>query len=105
MPVTPTSRYYGATVFDATDTEGTPHPTIAMRLVPPPDIASSAYQHVVSGMETLEYIAWRYLHTSAGWWRIADANPLIFPLDWRPGMSLALPPVSERGRIERTRRF
>lgn len=104
MPVSSNSRYFGLPVFDAPDSEGESHPSIAMRGAPagqPPVV----YQHTVSALETLEYLAWRCYHSSEAWWRIADANPPIFPLDWRPGSVVALPVTTERGRAERTRRF
>lgn len=105
MPVSSNSRYANATIFDAVDTEGTKHPTIAMRRTPSTGAVPIFYQHVMVGMDTVESLAANLYHSSEVWWRIADANPLMFPLDWRPGMAIGLPPVSQRGRIERTRRF
>lgn len=105
MPVSSNSRYANAPIFDAVDTEGNKHPTIAMRRGSASESVPVVYQHVMVGMESMESIAANLYHSSEAWWRIADANPLMFPLDWRPGMAVGLPPVSERGRIERTRRF
>jgi hypothetical protein len=104
MPVSSDSRYFGLTVFDALDSEGKSHPSIAMRLEPT-EQSSVIYQHTVAALETLEYLAWRCYHSSEDWWRIADANPPIFPLDWRPGSVVNLPVSTEPGSLDRTRRF
>jgi hypothetical protein len=104
MPVSSNSRYFGLPVFEAPDSLGQPHPSIAMRPEPtgqPPVV----YQHTVAALETLEYLAGSTYHSSEAWWRIADANPLVFPLDWRPGSIVTLPVRTDRGRVDRTRRF
>jgi hypothetical protein len=104
MPVSSNSRYFGLAVFDAPDSRGESHPSIALRLAPPSG-PTVVYQHTVATLETLEYLAWRCFHSSEAWWRIADANPPVFPLDWRPGNVVVLPVTNDRGRVERTRRF
>jgi phage tail protein X len=60
---------------------------------------------MLTGVESLEYLAWRFYGRSTAWWHIADANPLIFPLDYRPGMSVTLPQSTGVGRVLRTRTF
>jgi hypothetical protein len=105
MPVSANSRYYGLRIYEATDAEGEVHATVAMRLAPTAPTPPTVYQRVLVGLETLEYAAWDYYRASDAWWRIADANPLVFPLDWRPGMRLNLPAATNKGRVERTRRF
>jgi hypothetical protein len=104
MPVSSSSRYANVPVFEAPTAAGDVHPTVAMR----PGSAAGAtvvYQHTVAAFETLEYLAWRAFHSSDAWWRIADANRLVFPLDWKPGDVVSLPVRRERGRVERTRKF
>ena len=105
MPVASGSRYFNLPVFEAPDDTGESRPTVAMRLAPgaaPPIV----YQHTVAALDTLEYLAWRTFHSSEGWWRIADVNRLVFPLDWRPGDVVALPvTTARRGRVNRTRKF
>jgi len=103
MPVSSNSRYFGLAVFDAPDAEGQSHPTIAMR--PAPTAPAVLYQHIVTALETLEYLASSLYHSSEAWWRIADANALVFPLDWRPGDVVALPVTASQGQVVRTRRF
>jgi nucleoid-associated protein YgaU len=105
MPVSLTSRYAGIAVYDAQDASGATHPTVPIR---PSTIVmpnTTSYQHTVVGVETVEYLAWRYYGSSAAWWRIAEANPLIFPLDITTGIPLAIPAPGDVGRIERTRSF
>lgn len=107
MPVTSGSRYAGLPVYNAPGPDGVSRPTVAMRLAPadPSTPAPVVYQHTVTTLETLEYLAWRVYNASDAWWRIADANPPVFPLDWRPGDFVALPVTTNKGRIDRTRRF
>jgi hypothetical protein len=60
---------------------------------------------MLTGVESLEYLAWRFYGRSTAWWQIADANALVFPLDYRAGTSVALPQPSGVGRVLRTRSF
>ncbi len=119
MPVSITSRYTNAPIYDATDAQGESHPTVAIRpstppapgttlaIRPstPPAPGTTLYQHILIGAETMEYLAWRYYGSSSSWWRIAEANPLVFPLDPPAGAAIAIPSAGDVGRIERTRRF
>ena len=105
MPVSQNSRYYGLPIYDAADAKGKVHATIAMRLAPQTPTPATVYQHILVGLETLEISASGYFHTSDSWWRIADANLPLFPLDWRPGMSLNLPGMTNSGQVVRSRRF
>lgn len=104
MAVSPDSRYYALTIFDAPDARGEPHATIATR--PNPTAApTTTYQRTVSAVDTLETLAWSCYHSSQAWWRIADANPRVFPLDWRPADLIVIPVAPASGLVQRTRRF
>ncbi len=105
MPVTITSRYYLSPVYDATDANGVSHATIAIRPPTPPAPGTTLYSHLVSGVETIEYLAWRYYGDSTLWWRIAEANDLIFATDIKPGMTLNIPAVNDLGTVVRNRSF
>lgn len=105
MPVSITSRYYLSPVYDATDAEGATHATIAIRPPTPPDATVTMYSHLVSGVETIEYLAWRYYGDSSQWWQIAEANGLIFSTDIKPGMTLSIPSSSNLGTVVRNRSF
>jgi hypothetical protein len=105
MPTIITSRYHGSSVYDATDAKQVSHATVAIRPPTPPAPGTTMYSHLVSGVETLEYLAWRYYGSSQLWWRIAEANGLQFPLDLTPGMSISIPAVSDLGTVVRNRSF
>jgi len=103
VPVDVTSRYrLQPTVEFVVD--GRPTAAIAIRPQPQPTTGDS-YKHRVTGVEDIEYLAWRYLNHSTAWWAIADANPLAFPLDLRPGDTVQIPQLGEVGRVARTRPF
>ena len=104
MPVSITSRYRGEPVQLAADASGTTQATVAIRRHQARDSAAD-HQHVVTGAEDMEYLAWRFYGASETWWRIADANPVAFPLDLRPGARLAVPVDDDAGRSDRARRF
>lgn len=105
MPVSLTSRYTGVPVQDVTNAQGEVHPTIMVRPFTPPGPDTTLYRHTLVGLETIEYLAWRFYGSSSDWWRIAEANPLVFPLDLSSGMVVAIPSPTDVGRIERTRSF
>lgn len=105
MPVAITSRYYQTPVYDALDANGVSHPTIAIRLPTPPAPGTTQYQHLVSGLETIEYLAWRYYGNSQLWWRIAEANDLQFAPSLAPGMTLNIPGTRDLGTVVRNRVF
>jgi len=105
MPVIITSRYYQSLVYDATDAQQVSHPTIALRPPTPPSPGTLLYSHLITGIETIEYLAWRYYGDSKLWWRIAEANGLRFPLELTPGTSLNIPAVNDIGTVVRNRRF
>ena len=101
MPVPINSRYATLPTYDAPSADGTAHPTIGLR--PPPPGTGGPFEHRVVGGETIESIAHRYLGSSDAWWRLADLNPHVFPMDLVPGQMVAIPTGSEVGRVTRTR--
>ena len=105
MPVSITSRYYLTPVYNAPDAEGVSHATIAIRPPRPPASTTTLYTHLVSGVETIEYLAWRYYGDATLWWKIAEANGLIFATDIKPGMTLSIPAISDIGTVVRNRSF
>jgi hypothetical protein len=87
--------------LDARKPPDIPDPT-----TPPPLATRPNYHHRVTGAEDIEYLAWRFFNASDLWWRIADANPVRFPLDLRPGDAIEIPSNDDFGRIvSRERRF
>ena len=74
------------------------------RPLPPPP-SGTPYLHTVIAGETIESLAQRFLGASELWWRIADANPAMFPADVPPGSVLAIPTGPAPGLVVRTRSF
>jgi nucleoid-associated protein YgaU len=105
MPVAITSRYYNSAVYLADDPKGAAHPTLAIRPPTPPAPNVTIYNHQVTGVETIEYLAWRYYGDSSLWWRIAEANGLQYPMDFAPGAMIAIPGPNDLGTIVRNRSF
>jgi len=88
MAATIYSRYFG---LGTVSIDG--RVSAAMRPVPPAADYPDAILHVVIGGETLDMLAFRYYGREDLWWRIADANPGRFPMDWAPGDKLIIPPL------------
>jgi hypothetical protein len=105
MPVSTRSRQARAAVLQAPDAAGRPQTLLPIRRHQPPSPALPRYVHLLTGTETLEYLAWRSQGASEVWWRLADGNPLRFPLDWRPGERVDVVSLGSPGQIQRDRRF
>ncbi|MBB6253153.1 hypothetical protein [Nitrospirillum iridis] len=105
MPVAITSRYYKSAVYPVADAAGIAHPTVSIRPPTSPMPGTTIYRHLVSGLETIEYLAWRYYSDSAQWWRIAEANDLRYPLDLAPGSLINIPGANDLGTVVRNRSF
>lgn len=104
MPVDVTSRYWALGSYPALRDGERTTALPARPLTPAPDDADGDfYNHRVTGVETMEYLSWRYFGSSTAWWQVADANGLVFPLDHRPGTTLRMPPAAGIGRVMRTR--
>jgi nucleoid-associated protein YgaU len=88
MAVTIYSRYYG---LDTVAIDG--QPSLAERPIPPIVDYPDSLLHVVKRGETLDQLAFTYYGREDLWWRIADANPARFPLDWAPGDTVVIPPL------------
>lgn len=103
MPVDITSRYWALRSYEAPGDDG---PTTALPIRPNATLKQEdLVEHRFSGVETIEYLAWRFYGRSAVWWRVADANPLIYPLDYRPGATVHIAPAGSINRVLRTRTF
>lgn len=104
MAIPLNSRYCGSATYDAPAADGSRHPTVPARPLPPGPDGSSFLYTVVAG-DTLDELAFRFLGSSQAWWQIADANPTMFPLDLVPGTQLALPTGRSAGLVVRSRSF
>lgn len=105
MPLNLRSRYSGLPVYEAQAPDKTSRATVAMRLTPGAGQEAERYEHLLSGDESVESLAWRYYGSSITWWRILDANALVFPTDMRTGSPVSIPSAAEAGRVVRTRSF
>ncbi len=100
----PASRYRGQSAYLAPGPDGAARAVLPAR--PLPALPSGTpYLYMVIAGETVEMLAHRFLGSSELWWQIADANPLVFPTDVRPGTILAIPTGRSPGLLERRRAF
>ena len=105
MAVAINSRYRTLGVIEAPGADGVLRPTVPIRRFDPSSAPAATYQHLVSGAEDIEYLAWRFIGNGEEWWRIADENPLAFPLDLRPGARVYLPTGPRPATASRGRTF
>lgn len=96
MPVSTYSRYHG---LETVSVRG--QVSLAQRLLRPDEPPAGSVRHTIVGNETLDQLAFTYYGREDLWWRIADANPGKFPLDWQPGDTLLVPPLSVATRTPR----
>lgn len=96
MPVTLYSRYYGRENVEIGD-------VLSLSQQPAVEVQefTDSLKHTVVGTETLDQLAKRYYGREDLWWRIADANAGRFPLDWKPGDVLEIPPIRVATRMPR----
>lgn len=96
MAVTIYSRYYNSKVIEVNGKL-----SLEQREIPPQDIYPDSIEHMIIGNETLDQLAKKYYGREDLWWRIADANPAVFPLDWKAGDTLIIPPIRVATRTPR----
>jgi nucleoid-associated protein YgaU len=104
MPVTPDSRFAGLPILEVTAPDGTTRNVIALRIGQLPTPQSTTPFRVRQGDE-LDLLAKRFLGDERLWWRILDANPLVYPLDIAPGDVIGLPDAGPATTIVRARTF
>lgn len=104
MPVTPDSRFASLPVLEVRAPDGTTRRVIALRLTAPP-FTDDGTRHRVTQGEQIDLLARRFYGDERLWWRILDANPLVYPLDIAPGDELVMPAPGPATRITRARSF
>ncbi len=104
MPVKPDSRFASQPVLRVLAPDGSIRQVIALPIGPLSEIASIA-DHLITQGETIDLLAQRFYGDEGLWWRLLDANPVVYPLDIQPGDVLALPDPGPATRITRARRF
>lgn len=88
MPLNVHSRYWKLATVEA---QG--ELSLERRAIEPADESRSIIHEIV-GQETPDQLAKMYYNREDLWWRIADANPGRFPLDWKAGDRLVIPAPS-----------
>jgi nucleoid-associated protein YgaU len=96
MAVSIFSRYYR---LDTVEVEG--RASLAQRPQPAVVDYPDKLIHTIVAGETIDQLAAHYYGREDLWWRIADANPGRFPLDWQPGEELVIPPIRVATRMPR----
>lgn len=104
MPVKPESRFAHLPLRLAVAPDGSERQVVSLRLERPA-LAGAAARHRVEAGESLDQLARRFYGSEGLWWRILDANPLVYPLDIEPGDVLEVPPAGPATRVTRARRF
>lgn len=101
MPVSVRSRYWNQATVEVPGPDGPRFSLPVRRPLAPPE--GNTVPHVVNASDGVESIAAQYYGRSDVWWRIADVNPLRFPLALDRGSKLQIPPRTGIGRVIRTR--
>jgi len=104
MPVKPNSRYRNLSTLKAVAPDGTTHEVISLRLRHD-QIPRVSQVHRLTQGESLDLLARRFFGDERLWWRILDANPVIYPLDFQSGDKLNIPALAPATRITRARSF
>jgi hypothetical protein len=104
VPIAPDSRFAALPTLSVVAPDGGERQVIALRLQVP-EIPVLPTRHRVTGDEPLDLLARRLLGDEGLWWRILDANPLVYPLDLAPGDLLSLPGPAPATRVTRARSF
>lgn len=85
------SRYIGVEEATLTTADGREIRYKKTRFIPP---TPGRFGHVVDESERLDHIAWRYYRDAERFWRVCDANTILWPDDLvdQPGRTIAVPP-------------
>src|SRR5262245_5816829 len=106
MPVKPDSRFSHLPALRVLAPDASMRQVIALRLARP-GVGGEASLHQVKEGEALDLLARRFYGHEGLWWRILDANPLVYPLDIQPGdvLNVPTPGPGPATRVTRARRF
>lgn len=101
MGVSVKSRYWNQSKVEVTGDKGPVSSLPVRRPLGPAD--RNAVPYVIYGTATIESLAAQVYGRSDVWWQIADASASRFPLDFKPGEKVNIPPRLGIGRVARTR--
>ena len=104
MPVAPDSRYANLPLLAVTAADGSQRNVIELRLQSQvTDVQTAAYR--ARAGDTVDSLARKSYGDEHLWWKILDANPVVYPLDLKSGDVLELPRLGTATTITRARRF
>ncbi|OLE72175.1 MAG: hypothetical protein AUI36_01625 [Cyanobacteria bacterium 13_1_40CM_2_61_4] len=103
MPVKPDSRFADLPVLATVAPDGSVRNVIALRLRRP--VLPVAARHRVQQGDEVDLLARRLLGDERLWWRVLDANALVYPLDLEPGAMVDVPAAGPAARVTRARTF
>ena len=106
MPVKPDSRFSQLPVLRVLAPDATVRQVIALRLARP-QVGGEVSRYQVKQGEEIDLLARRFYGHEGLWWRILDANPLVYPLDIQSGdvLTVSAPGPGPATRVTRARRF
>lgn len=104
MPVKPSSRFADLPVLRVVAPDGGVRQVVGLRFERPA-ASSTVARYTVRHGEELDLLARRFYGSEQLWWRILDANPVVYPLDIEPGDVLDVPDAASATRATRARSF
>lgn len=104
MPVKPDSPYAKLPVLRVQAPDGSTRDVIGLRIGRVEKNGIPMPHRVVEG-EQIDAIAREAFGSERLYWRILDANPLVYPLDIQAGDVLEIPAPGPATRVTRARRF
>ncbi len=100
MPVSTCSRYRNLAVVEVTSATRGRTRSLPLRRLPEPP-AGAGHRHRITGYDTADLLALRYLGREDLFWRVLDANGGRLPGAFVPGEMLEIPPLDTATRVER----
>ena len=82
------SRYKDAEAYQRKDRRGR---TVTVTAAPPASQENFLGYHLRIQGQRLDHMAYRYLHNSAGFWRICDLNDVMLPETLSEASEIAIP--------------
>lgn len=106
MPVSPDSRFAQQPLLHVLSPDGTPQVAVALPLDSKSGgDGSGTGTYRLSQEQALDLVAKQVYGDESLWWRILDANPVVYPFDLKAGDALKLPPAGVSTAAVRTRTF
>jgi hypothetical protein len=78
-PFPPASRYYTVEIATLVDADGTQHPYLRRRFLPPSSRFALVQEYAVVAGDRLDNLAARFVGDAEQFWKLADANDAMAP--------------------------